>query len=253
MTGEALLEVQGLSKFFDGVKALDDFSSVVNRHEIVGLIGPNGAGKTTLFNILTGFLAPDSGQVFFKGTSLVGCPPHGIASLGVSRTFQDLRLIHRLSVLDNLLLSFRDQAGESLGGLFFRWPQCRHQENENTSLALSLLESVGLKEKDGEPTGDLSYGQQKLLSLLCGLASGAELLLLDEPVAGIAPVMIAQLLSVIRGLPNKGRTVMLIEHNIEAVMAICHRVIFMDAGIKVSEGDPVTVRNDPRVIAAYLD
>jgi ABC-type branched-subunit amino acid transport system ATPase component len=179
-------------------------------------------------------------------------PPHRIVSLGMSRTFQRLRLIRRLSVLDNVLLAFQDQPGESLNAVFFAPKKWRSREAENRKKAIILLEYSGLANKLSDPADNLSYGQQKLLSLVCYLAADAKLLLLDEPVAGINPAMIERILEIIRSLPTEGRSVILIEHDIEAVMQVCNRVIFMDQGRKVAEGDPETVRNDPEVIEAYL-
>jgi len=247
------LEVQKLEKSFDGIRALADFSCSLRQGEILGLIGPNGAGKTTLLNVISGFLAPESGRALFRGKTLLGLPPHKIATTGIARTFQKLRLIRQVSVLDNVLLSFRNQPGERLSNVFFRWKNSKEQEAANRKEAMSLLEEAGLTEKANEPAEDLSYGQQKLLSLVCCLAAKGDLLLLDEPVAGIAPEMIEKILGIIRNLPNKGKSVILIEHNLDAMMQVCDRVIFMDAGAKLSEGTPEEVRDDPRVIEAYID
>ena len=178
--------------------------------------------------------------------------PHRIANLGISRTFQNLRLIRQISVLDNVLLAFRDQLGENLFNVFFRWRRCWEQESANRTEAMTLLEKAGLADRAEDPAEELSYGQQKLLTLVCCLAAKSDVLLLDEPVAGIAPEMIERILGVIRELPAQGKAVVLIEHNLDAVMQVCDRVVFMDAGVKVSEGTPEEVRNDPKVIAAYI-
>ena len=249
----SLLVCEGLTKNFDGVKALSSFSCAVKQGEIVGLIGPNGAGKTTLFNVLTGFIPAESGTVLFRGKEIIGKPAHKITRLGIARTFQILRLIKRLTVLDNSLLCYQHQPGERLGNVFFRSRQSARHEAANREKAAALIKQYGLGDKLHDLADALSYGQQKLLSLVCCLAAGADLILLDEPVAGIAPEMIEKILDVIKGLPAQGKTVILIEHNMDAISRVCDRVIFMDAGAKVCEGSVDDVRNDPRVIEAYLD
>ncbi len=249
----SLADMQSLSKHFNGVVALANFSCTVAEREILGLLGPNGAGKTTLFNVLTGLLAPDSGAADFKGHALIGRPVHKIANLGIARTFQNLRLIRRITVLENVLLCFKNQPGENLLNVFFRPGLCKRYEAGIREKALTLLETAGLSEKANGLADNLSYGQQKLLSIVCCLAADADLLLLDEPIAGIAPEMAERILAIITDLPNQGKSAIVIEHDIDALRGIAHRMIFMDAGRKICEGSPDEVLNDPRVIEAYLD
>lgn len=249
---DALLKVDQLQVRFDGVRALAGFSCSVKWGEILGLIGPNGAGKTTLFNVVSGFIAPSDGRITFKGSDITGHPPHRITTFGISRTFQNLRLFRQVSVLDNVLLFFQRQPGEQLRNVFFNPKRSRVQETENRARAMELLDNAGLKHKANDPAEALSFGQQKLLSLVCCLAADSELLLLDEPVAGIASEMVVRILDMIRGLPAQGKSVIIIEHTLDAMMEVCPRVIFMDAGVKVSEGTPDEIRNDPKVVEAYL-
>jgi len=248
----ALAEITGVAKHFDGVKALDGFSCEVRSGEILGLVGPNGAGKTTLFNVVNGLLPADGGSVQFKGQELLGRAPHQIANLGIARTFQECRLIRRIRVIENVLFGFRNQPGENLFNVFFRPRLVRNHEKAIRARAEALLDSAGLSDKANDLADNLSYGQQKLLTLLACLAADADLLLLDEPIAGIAPEMKARILGIIKALPNQGKSVILIEHDMEAIREVCDRVIFMDTGRYVCEGTPDEVRNDPRVIEAYL-
>jgi ABC-type branched-subunit amino acid transport system ATPase component len=247
-----LLAIQGISKQFGGVQALSKCNLTIHPGELVGLLGSNGAGKTTLFNLITGFLTPDSGTITFRNTNLLSLPPDRITHLGITRTFQQLRLIRQLTVLENLLLAFPRQPGEHLPNLFLRPQLTAAKEKKNRDQAMSILQDIGLTTKHNSLTDDLSYGQQKLLSIGCCLATGADLLLLDEPIAGVSPAMIDQILPIIQALPQQGKSVLLIEHNMDVVMNLCDRLIFMDAGTIVCEGSPEAVRNDPRVIAAYL-
>jgi ABC-type branched-subunit amino acid transport system ATPase component len=231
---------------------MDDFSCTVDKGEIVGLIGPNGAGKTTLFNVISGFLPCDNGHVLFKNKNITGKPPYSINKRGISRTFQILRLIRQITVLENVMLAFKHQPGESIFDIFFKATKSRKIEATNREKAQQLLIDAGIGDNANDLAGNLSYGQQKLLSIMCCLASEADLLLLDEPIAGINPVMADTILSTIMKLPAQGKSVILIEHDMEAITRICDRVIFMDTGAKISEGSPDEVRNDPKTIHAYL-
>lgn len=247
----AVLEIEQVVKTFDGVRALDSLSLAIEQRQIVSLIGPNGAGKTTLFNVICGFLSPEDGSVQFRGRPVTGLHPHRIAGLGIGRTFQDLRLLRRATVLENVMLGFQRQAGEAvLHGLVGL--RTRREERANVEKARALLEFVGLAGKSHDLGENLSYGQQKLLTLACCLAMDAELLLLDEPVAGIEPETTQKILGLLRQLQAGGKTVFLIEHNIEAVKEVSDTVIVVDEGRKIAEGAPQMVMQDPVVLEAYL-
>jgi len=247
----AILEINNLSKSFDGVKALDGVSFAIEEKGIVSLIGPNGAGKTTLFNIICGFLNTNDGNVDFMGSKLNGLAAHRIARLGLGRTFQDLRLIRKMTVMENVLLAFQHQYGEGVIGALAGWKSGR-QEKQNRRRALELLEFVGLADKANNLGDELSYGQQKLLTIACCLALDARLLLLDEPVAGIAPEMVEKMLGLLLRLREEGKTICLIEHNLEAVKAVSDRIIVLDEGRKIAEGRPEAVMQDAAVLEAYL-
>ncbi len=247
-----ILGINNLSKNFDGVKALNDFSFDVKPNEIIGLIGPNGSGKTTLFNIITGFIQCDAGSIELSGNNITNRPPHKIVKKGISRTFQDLRLIKQISVIDNILICYNRQEVERLRNIFFNSSYINRIEDENKCKAIDLLKYAGIEEKANELAGTLSYGQQKLLSIICCLAADAKILLLDEPIAGINPEMREKILEIISKLPDQGKSVVIIEHDMDFVIRICKKLIFMDAGMKVCEGTPDEVRNDPKVIEAYI-
>ena len=247
----AILKITDMSKAFDGVKAVDRLSLVIEEQQITSLIGPNGAGKTTLFNLICGFLPSDGGSIIFRDQTIDGAAPYRIARLGIGRTFQDFRLIRKISVLDNIMLGFQNQAGEGVLHALAGW-KTKREEQRNVDKARGLLEFVRLENKSGDLTEALSYGQQKLLTLACCLAMDAHLLLLDEPVAGIEPETSCRILDLLQELRDQGKTIFLIEHNLEAVRIVSDFVMVMDEGRKIAEGTPEAVMRDPTVLEAYL-
>ncbi|MEO8398255.1 MAG: ABC transporter ATP-binding protein [Ignavibacteriaceae bacterium] len=248
----SLLEIKNITKSFDGLKAVNNFSCEINDGEIVGLIGPNGAGKTTLFNVLTGFLRLNDGKIIFDNKDITGFESYKIFQSGVSRTFQDLRLITQMSLLENVMLYYSNRFGEKLNNIFFKNKNIKVIEEENSKNASSLLAFAGLKEKANEKAGNLSYGQQKLLSLTCCLASDPKLILLDEPVSGIQPRMISEIKKIIKELQSQGKTIFFIEHDMEFVFNIAERVIVMDHGKKIAEDMPANIKSNKEILEAYL-
>jgi len=245
-----MLKVDSLSKHFNGLQAVRDVSFTIQKGTVTSLIGPNGAGKTTLFNMICGYLKPDKGTVNFQGKELNGSPPHAIASMGIGRTFQNLRVIKMLTVLDNVLLSFSDRHMKGFPGIFNVLR--KDPEAKNRERAKELLDFVCLSEKADNSAGSLSYGQQKLLSLACCLALNPAILLLDEPVAGVNQEMIINILALLRNLRDKGIAVFFIEHNLGAVMEVSDRLIVMDEGSIIADGIPSVMKEDPAVIEAYI-
>jgi ABC-type branched-subunit amino acid transport system ATPase component len=240
-----------LSKSFDGVHAVDGVTVEFPTSGITAIIGPNGAGKTTLLNVLTGFLRPDAGHCFLGAHKTSHLPAHRIARLGVARTFQDLRLINQVSVLENVLLARPNQRGERLVPALFRFGVAAEEER-NHDEAMRLLDFVGLAKQARESARELSYGQQKLLALACCLATDARLLLLDEPVAGVAPEMSSRILELLQKLRNDGKLIVFIEHDIEAVRRVADLVIVMDDGKVIAQGPASDVLERPAIMEAYL-
>jgi branched-chain amino acid transport system ATP-binding protein len=248
----ALLEIRGIVKRFLGVTAVDRVDLAVEPGELVSLIGPNGSGKTTLFNCVTGYLAADAGRVLFRGRDVTNARPHRIARLGLGRTFQQVSVFARLSALDNLLVFIQQHQEEALLARLLRTPRLRRLEREALERAHALLELVGLGARAAAPAGSLSYGQRKLLAFAAALMPDPELVLLDEPAAAVNPTMIEQMKAHILALHRQGKTVLLVEHNMDVVMDISERVVVLDHGQKIAEGSPRTIRRDPRVIEAYF-
>jgi branched-chain amino acid transport system ATP-binding protein len=248
-----MLEIKNLYKNFDGVQAVSDFSLALEARKITSLIGPNGAGKTTVFNVVTGFFPPTNGNVLYRSQSVVGRSAWKIARLGISRTFQNLRLFHKLTALDNVLLGRQDQHGEGFLNALLKFSENSPENRENVDKAMSLLKFVGLEDHRDELAENLSYGQQKLLSIACCRSSEPELLLLDEPVSGVQPAMVEKIQSILRELVTKqNKTVFLIEHDIEFVLRISDTVVVMDEGKKIAEDVPSVIQNNAEILEAYL-
>jgi branched-chain amino acid transport system ATP-binding protein len=248
-----ILEVQDLVKTFGGLIVLNHCSFQVRRGTITGLIGPNGAGKTTLFNVLTGFYKPDSGRVAFKGQDITGLAPHQIFRHGICRTFQIPREIREMTVLENLMLIPPGQLGERLWFPWFRPTLVRQQEAKIRDKALEVLAAVRLLSLRDEYARNLSGGQKKLLELARTMMADPELLLLDEPGAGVNPTLMDELAAYILHLcRDRGVTILLIEHDMDLVMRLCDPVIVLTEGRSLVEGSFATVAKDPRVLEAYL-
>ncbi len=249
---EPLLLVEGVSRRFGGVLAVDGASFAVQRGLITGLIGPNGAGKTTLFNIISGFLHADNGIVTFDGRRLNKLPPYRVARAGLVRTFQAPRILTRMSVLENVMLGSVSQPGEHLALGLLQGDESK-REREVQAEAMATLELLRMTHLAGAYAGTLSGGQRKLLELGRALMAAPRLLLLDEPIAGVAPTLAAQLLDHITALrDDRHVTILMIEHDMEAVMSICDRVVAMDQGRVLAAGTPAEIQTNEKVIESYL-
>jgi branched-chain amino acid transport system permease protein len=247
-----VLEARALCKRFGGVTAANDLSMVLRPDRVTALVGPNGAGKTTVFNLLTGFITPDSGTVLLDGEPLDGLSPWRRARRGVVRTFQDVRLFSGLSVLDNVLVAIPEQPGETLSSLYGQPATVRRRSTENVDRALEHLELVGLRDRAWESTASLGFGEQKLVSLARLAASEGEVLLLDEPASGVDRQWVEAILAFIRQVSAEGKTVCVVEHNLDVVRAVADHIYFMDTGTVIAEGPPEQLMADKELTSIYF-
>lgn len=248
----ATLEASDLNKRFGGVVTAKDVNLVLKPGMVTALIGPNGAGKTTIFNLLAGVLRPDSGYIAVRGHDITAMPAWRRVSEGIGRSFQDVRIFENISVIDNVLVALPGQYSESLFKLFFQPARVRRHEQRNRSQAMALLEQVGLADKALESAGDLSYGEQKLLAIARLVATGADILLFDEPAAGVDAVWAAKMIEIIRALAQSGKAVCLVEHNLNVVRELADVVYFMNVGNIVTQGTPDEIMRNPELADIYF-
>lgn len=247
-----ILEIQGLTRIFDGLVAVNDVSFGVEANTVKALIGPNGAGKTTLFNMVTGLLAPSRGTILFRGKEINTYPPHVRAGMGISRTFQIIRPFAEMTVLENVMIGCHTRTRTGLLASALRLPLFRHDEKMAHEKALRELTFVGLGKKADQMAGSLPMGEQRLMEIARALASDPELVLFDEPAAGLNGKETGQLADDLLKIKERGITIFLVEHDMRMVMQVSDEITVISYGTKIAQGTPQEVRNNPEVIAAYL-
>jgi branched-chain amino acid transport system ATP-binding protein len=244
--------VEGLTKRYAGVMAVNQLSYTVAAGEIVGLIGPNGSGKSTSIDCVSGFTRANEGRWWLEDQEITGRRPEQISKIGLTRSFQAVRAYDELTLEANLLTAAQAGDGVSWAGSLMRSKACRAAELKSRDRAHRLLEMIGLAAYADAPSAVLSYGQRKLLSIAASMMARPKLVILDEPVAGVNPTMVRRIEDAIHALSKEGTTLLVVEHNVDFIMAICDRVIVMEAGIKIADGSPDLIHRDERVLAAYL-
>lgn len=249
----SLLKTENVTMKFGGVTAVNDFNLELNKGEIVALIGPNGAGKTTAFNMITGVYTPTIGKIYYKDKDITGIKPDQITKQGIARTFQNIRLFKDLSVLDNVLIANHLHIKSGVFGSVFKMPKYRREEKEMVTKSLELLEKVGLIDLKDEKSSSLPYGKQRRLEIARALATNPEILLLDEPAAGMNPKETDDLTGFIKNIRDEfDLTIFMIEHHMQVVMGISNRIYVFDYGVTIAKGSPYEIQNNQRVIEAYL-
>jgi branched-chain amino acid transport system ATP-binding protein len=246
------LTVSGLEVSFGGLRALRDCGFTVEQGRITCLVGPNGAGKTTIFNVITGFLRPNAGTVSFRGRSLDGLRAQSIVAAGIARTFQNLRLFVDLTALDNVVVALPAQSGEEPLAAIFRPLRVARAHRTRREEAMRILEHVGLADRAHDFVRNLSYGEQKLLTVARGLATGAELLLLDEPASGMSAAALDRIMGLLRTLQSEGKTLLVVEHNTRVVQQIADDVLFLHQGHLMARGTPAEIIRDPALAEIYF-